>query len=99
MLKKIDKFFHIPTWLFVVLLFVIIFRIPNFFEPYSYGDETIYLTLGQGVRQGLTLYKNLHDNKPPLLYLTAALAGNLFWFKAILLGWSLFGTILFFRFF
>lgn len=98
MLKKIDKFFHIPIWLFILLLFVVILRIPNFFEPYSYGDETIYLTLGQGVRQGLTLYKNLHDNKPPLLYLTAALAGNLFWFKAILLGWSLFGTILFFRF-
>lgn len=98
MLNRINKFFHIPMWLFILLLFVVIFRIPNFFEPYSYGDETIYLTLGQGVRQGLTLYKNLHDNKPPLLYLTAAVAGNLFYFKTILLGWSLFGTILFFRF-
>lgn len=49
----------------------------------------IYLSLGQGVRQGLTLYKDIHDNKPPLLYLTAAISENLFWFKAILAFWSL----------
>lgn len=55
----------------------------------------IYMTLGQGVRQGLTLFKDIHDNKPPLLYLTAAISGNLFWFKAILCFWSLL-TISFF---
>ncbi len=49
----------------------------------------IYLVLGNGIRQGLTLYKDLHDNKPPLLYLTAAIAGNLFWFKVILAFWNL----------
>ncbi len=98
MIKKLNNFFHIPTWLFFVLLAVIVLRIPNFFEPYSYGDETIYLTLGQGVRRGLTLYKDLHDNKPPLLYLTAAVAGNLFWFKGILLLTSLLGITFFFRF-
>ncbi len=57
----------------------------------------IYLNLGQGVRQGVTLYKDLHDNKPPLLYWTAAVAGNLFWFKAILAAWSLATIILFYR--
>lgn len=98
MFKKLNDLFHIPNWLFVVLLLVIIFRIPNFFEPYSYGDETIYLTLGQGIRQGVTLYKDLHDNKPPLLYITAAVAGNLFWFKAILLFMNIFGITLFYKF-
>lgn len=98
MIKKINNFFHIPKWLFIVLLSVLILRIPNFFEPYSYGDETIYITLGQGVREGLTLYKDLHDNKPPLLYITAAFAGNLFWFKGILLLTSLLGITLFYKF-
>ena len=81
--------FRIPTWLIVILIVVLVFRIPSLFEPYSYGDEMIYLTLGQGVRQQVPLYIGLHDNKPPLLYLTAAIAGNLFWFRAILAFWSL----------
>jgi len=86
---------HLPAWVVGILALVLILRIPSFFEPYYYGDETIYLTLGQGMRQGLTLYKDIHDNKPPLLYLTAAAAGNLFWFKTILCFWSLI-TITFF---
>lgn len=86
---------HVPVWLAVVLAAVIVLRIPTFFEPFSYGDETIYLTLGQGIRQGLNLYQEIHDNKPPLLYLTAAVAGNVFWFKAILALWSVI-TIVFF---
>jgi hypothetical protein len=86
---------HLPAWVVGILALVLVLRIPSFFEPYYYGDEMIYITLGQGVRQGLTLYKDIHDNKPPLLYLTAAAAGNLFWFKAILCFWSLL-TIAFF---
>lgn len=86
---------HLPSWVVGILALVLILRIPSFFEPYYYGDEMIYLTLGQGVRQGLTLYKDIHDNKPPLLYLTAAAAENLFWFKVILAFWSLI-TIAFF---
>ena len=92
-LKKI----HLPHWVVGILALVLILRIPTFFEPYYYGDEMIYVTLGQGVRQGLTLYKDIHDNKPPLLYLTAALAGNLFWFKAILCFWSLLTVALFYK--
>lgn len=86
---------HLPNWVVGVLALVLILRIPSFFEPYYYGDEMIYMTLGSGVRQGLTLYKDLHDNKPPLLYLTAAASGSLFWFKAILTFWNLL-TIAFF---
>ena len=88
-LAAILKKLHTPKWLFVLLVAVLILRVPSFFEPYSYGDEMIYLTLGEGIRQGVPLYKDLHDNKPPLLYVTAAIAGSLFWFKAILALWHL----------
>lgn len=92
---KLANSLHTPGWLILILALALFLRIPSFFEPYSYGDETIYLTLGEGVRQGKALYTEVYDNKPPLLYLTAALAGNLFWFKAILAFWS-FATIVFF---
>ena len=88
---------HLPSWLVGLLAVVIILRIPSFFEPYNYGDEMIYMTLGQGIRQGVPLYSGLHDNKPPLLYLTAAVAGNLFWFKAMLAVFSVLSIVVFFK--
>lgn len=99
--KRFFAFFsklHIPLWLFLLLCLVLLLRIPSFFEPYYYGDEMIYLTLGQGIRRGITLYKSLHDNKPPMLYLMAALGGNLFWFKVILASWCMTTTIVFWKF-
>lgn len=97
MLKLINNKLHTPTWLFMVLLGVIILRIPSFFEPYSYGDEMIYLTLGEAIRRGVPLYKDIHDNKPPLLYIAAAISGSLFMFKAILTFWSLITVFLFWK--
>jgi hypothetical protein len=97
MLKKVLGKLHLPRWLEITLLVVFLLRIPSFFEPFYYGDEMIYLTLGQGIRQGVPLYSGLHDNKPPLLYLLAALAGNVFWFKVILAFWSLATIILFYK--
>lgn len=99
-LHKIGDIFHLPDlpkWMCGILFLTLIFRIPSFFEPYYYGDEMIYLTMGEGIRQGVTLYSNLHDNKPPLLYLTAAIAGNLFWFKVILAFWVLATIIIFYK--
>jgi hypothetical protein len=89
MFKKINKTLHTPTWLFVLLSLVMILRIPTFFEPYAYGDEMIYLSLGEAIRQKIPLYKGIHDNKPPLLYILAAIAGSLFWFRATLAIWHL----------
>lgn len=93
----ISEKFHTPKWLFALLLIVLLLRIPSFFEPYSYGDEMIYLTLGEAMRQGIPLYSNIHDNKPPLLYLAAAVAGSLFWFKAILAIWHIISVFLFWK--
>ena len=84
-----------PNWVMAILALVILGRIPSLFEPYYYGDEMIYLTLGNAIRKGITLYSKIHDNKPPLIYLIAALAGNLFWFKAILMFWILATIIIF----
>ena len=98
MLKKIHGLLeklNIPNWLAILLFICLLFRIPSFFEPYHYGDEMIYLTLGQGLRQGTPLYSGLHDNKPPVLYLIAALAGSLVWFKVFLAIASLISIVLF----
>lgn len=83
--------------LILLLLIVALLRIPNLFEPYWYGDEGIYLTLGQAMRRGLTLYRDIHDNKPPLLYVVAAIAQTEFWFKFILLFWHLTTIVVFYK--
>lgn len=89
--------FNLPKWVLGILALVLILRIPSFFEPYYYGDEMIYLSLGQGVKHGLTLYKDIHDNKPPLLYLLASVSENLFVFKAILCFWNLVTVTFFYK--
>lgn len=84
-------------WL--VLLFVIVFflRLPSLFEPFTYGDEGIYLTLGQAARRGLVWYRDIHDNKPPMLYLLAALAGNFSTYRLILFVWSFVTIFIFYK--
>lgn len=73
----------------IILAGVVFLRIPSLFEPYWYGDEGIYLTIGRAMRNGVELYKGIHDNKPPLIYTLAAVAdGKQFWFKFILMLWS-----------
>ncbi len=97
-INKLTEFLHTPTWLFFLLIGVLILRIPSFYEPYSYGDEMIYLALGEAIRQGIPLYSGIHDNKPPLLYVMAAISGNLFWFKAILSFWIILTIYVFWKF-
>jgi 4-amino-4-deoxy-L-arabinose transferase-like glycosyltransferase len=71
-------------WVILFLIFLIL-RIPSLFEPYWYGDEGIYLVLGQAIRKGVTLYSNIHDNKPPTLYYLAAISQTVFGFRFLLL--------------
>lgn len=81
------------------MLYAIIFlilRLPSLFEPYWYGDEGIYLTIGQGIRHGLLLYQQIHDNKPPTLYYLAALSQTVFGFR-LLLSLLMIPTIYFFH--
>lgn len=64
-------------WLFLLAAVAFfLLRLPSLFEPYWYGDEGIYQTIGKGVSQGRLLYKEAWDNKPPLLYVLYALLGS-----------------------
>jgi len=69
--------------MFYAILFFLL-RLPSLFEPYWYGDEGIYLALGQALRHGLLLFQQIHDNKPPTLYYLAALAQTVFGFRLLL---------------
>ncbi|MBU1129781.1 hypothetical protein KKE45_00475 [Patescibacteria group bacterium] len=85
--NPIFQFFCKNKFLFYLLLLNFLLRIPTFFEPNRYADEDIYLALGQGLRKGLVFYRDIHDNKPPLLYIIAAIAGSVPIFRLILLVW------------
>lgn len=67
--------------LVAILLGIFLFRIPSFFEPHWYGDEGIYLAIGQTMQKGAVLYRDIWDNKPPLLYLFYAISPTLLWAK------------------
>lgn len=83
-------------WLVIIVGVVIFLRIPTLLEPYWYGDEGIYLTVGKALNNGAQLYRDIHDNKPPLLYLVAAIAnGTLFWYRFIAAGWNIGAVIIF----
>jgi len=82
-IKKIKRYIPEKNLLILVVVNFLLY-LPALFEPVSYGDECIYLVLGNALRKGLVFYRDIHDNKPPLLYLTAAIAGSsLFWFRLI----------------
>lgn len=93
-LPRITKL-KVPKTLAFFILAAVVFRIPTLFEPYWYGDEAIYLTLGEAARKGLLWYRDIFDHKPPMIYLLAALAGSVFWFRAILLVWHAVTIVLF----
>ncbi len=67
--------------LLLILGLIFLLRLPSFFEPYWYGDEGIYLALGQAMQRGAVLYRDIWDNKPPLLYLIYAIVPTLLWAK------------------
>lgn len=68
-LRKLEK--NKDFW-FVIFTFCMFFllRLPSLFEPLWYGEEGIYQTIGSSLNNGKLLYKEIFDNKPPLLYWT-----------------------------
>lgn len=98
MWQKCKGWLRHNEWIVVVLAVAVLLRVPTLFEPYWYGDEGIYLTIGQALRQGANLYRDIHDNKPPFLYwITAIAAGNQFWYRFITIMWNLVTVGLFFK--
>lgn len=84
----------VPWWLALVLLAIVVLRIPTFFEPYWYGDEAIYLTIGNALNTGARLYAEIVDHKTPLIYYLARVPDQAS-FKILLLGWMLTSTVAF----
>ncbi len=93
MIKLVNKYKY---FLFLAVVFLL-FRLPSLFEPYWYGDEGIYLVLGQGIRKGLTLYTQIHDNKPPTLYYLAAIGQTVFGFRLLLMGFMALTVFFFYK--
>ncbi len=94
-IKKVDAWLH-RYWPFLLLLCLMVaLRIPNFFEPYWYGDEGIYLTLGTAMRHGERLYAEIIDHKTPLIYYLAMVPTQL-QFRTLLLAWMLVTTTAFY---
>ncbi len=97
-MQKIIDWLKKNEGLIVIAAIVVLLRLPSLFEPPWYGDESIYLTIGQGIRKELVLYKTITDypNKPPLIYFLAAIVGNVFWFRLVLLVWNFIHTLVIF---
>ena len=94
---SLDKLLDAQWPLFVALTLLFFLRIPNLVEPYWYGDEGIYLTIGQSLNKGLVLYKDIIDHKTPLIYFLAQTHTQLN-FRLLLLGWMLVTTTCFYYF-
>ena len=94
------KGLKINFWLLGILVFVLLLRLPSFFEPHWYGDEEIYLVLAQMMRRGAVLYRDIWDNKTPLLYAIYAISPTLLWAKlsaAFCVIGTVAGSYLFFK--
>jgi len=95
--KKVIKKFFFSFWFVILLVVVFFLRLPSLFEPFTYADEGIYLTLGQAFKRGLVLYREIHDNKPPLIYILGGIAGNFFFYRLIFFLWSIATITLFYK--
>jgi hypothetical protein len=94
---RFDRWLHQHITVLLLLLLVVVLRVPNFFEPYWYGDEAIYLTIGQGLNDGEKLYTEIVDHKTPLIYYLARVPDQLS-FRVLNIAWMLVTTIAFYHF-
>lgn len=84
----VDLFFEQYRSLVVLFALVVFLHVPSYFEPYWYGDEAIYLTVGEGINQGKTLYKDIVDHKTPVIYYLARVPNQLS-FRLLLTAWMI----------
>lgn len=72
LLSRLEK--NLSFWILTGISFLFfLLRFPSLFEPDWYGDEGIYQALGLGINAGRLLYRDIFDNKPPLLYILYSL--------------------------
>jgi len=93
------KFAKTYDILFLIVSFFVFFllRLPSLFEPHWYGDEGIYQVIGEALNKGSLLYRDVWDNKPPLLYLLYALFNSdQYTLKLVSLFFGLLSIVVFF---
>lgn len=93
--KRLNNWANRHEVIFLFWTLILLLRAPNLAEPYWYGDEAIYLTIGVALKNGAILYKDIVDHKTPLIYYLAMVPSQ-FWFRILLIVWSLFSTSFFF---
>lgn len=95
-LKKLHVTFSLTGFSLLCTSFLfILLRIPSLFEPYWYIDEGMYEVIGFAIRHGRLLYRDIWDQKPPLLYLLYALFdGTQLYLKLLSLCFGLIGLLL-----
>lgn len=97
LLKKTHGWCNKHEWVILLIGIVILARIPTLFTPHYYGDEEIYFVMGRAWWTGVPMYEEMFDHKPPLLYILAGIAHNVFWFRTLLMGAMIVHTLLFHR--
>lgn len=90
---SVVKFLNKWEWLVLIVGLVVIFRIPSLFEPHHYGDEEIYFVMGRAWREGVPLYAQAFDHKPPLIYIFAGIARSVFALRLLLMVWMAVHTV------
>lgn len=96
-LSRLREWCNNHEWLLLLVILVTVLRLPTFFTPHYYGDEEIYFVMGRAWSEGVPMYQNMFDHKPPLIYVLAGLAQNVFWFRMMLYGSMLLHTVLFWK--
>lgn len=98
-MKLLDKLEKSRSFWFLIATFLAFFllRLPSLFEPYWYGDEGIYQVVGLALQDGRLLYRDIWDNKPPLLYVLYALfSSDQFALRLVSLIFGLLAVFVFF---
>lgn len=89
---------HVEDFTLIAIVFIFfLLRAPSLIEPEWYGDEGIYQVIGLALSKGALLYRDIWDNKPPLLYLYYSLVkGDLFLIKSLSLVFGAAAVVVFF---
>lgn len=77
-MKFIKQFISENSTFVFGCIVLLLLRIPTFVAPQISSDEGFYLSIGHLMNNGLLLYKDVWDNKPPLLYIIFALNDAVF---------------------
>lgn len=92
--SKFKSFLNRWEWLILIIGLVVLLRVPSLFEPHHYGDEEIYFVMGRAWNQGVPMYAEAFDHKPPMIYILAGLTKTVLSFRTVLMLWMVAHTII-----